>query len=189
MKAETEAGFTYIDVMIAIVILLVGILALLSAITGAVLQSRGQEEQLIAKQIAASAMESIMAVKETTNDPETPADDRLGWNAVGNVGTNPVGGVNMGIFTTGFQPVRLNAGPDEVIGTPDDNGTVVAGFQRRIVIRDECDANRPSANCNPAGTYAVKVRSVEITVTYFVGTIQRQEQIVTVLTDYVLANS
>jgi len=36
MKEKSEEGFSYIDVMIAVVVLLVGILALLSAITGAV---------------------------------------------------------------------------------------------------------------------------------------------------------
>ncbi len=48
---KSEAGFTYIDVMIAIVILMVGILALMAAMSGAVLQAKGQEQQLIAKQV------------------------------------------------------------------------------------------------------------------------------------------
>ena len=88
MKSRSEAGFSYIDVMIALVILMVGILALLSGISGSILQSRGHEQQLLAKQVATSTMESIMAVKET--DPA-----RLGWDAVGNIGTNPnTSGVN-----------------------------------------------------------------------------------------------
>ncbi len=183
MKEKSEEGFSYIDVMIAVVVLLVGILALLSAITGAVFQSRGQEQQLNAKQVSTSTMESIMSVKETAD-----VNGRLGWNALGNVGSNPVGGVNMGIFVTGFQNVTTDAGPDEVIGTADDAGTPVAGFQRRIIIRDECDASRPSYNCSPAGTLPVKIRSVEVTINYFNGTIQRQEVLTTILTDYAVAN-
>src|SRR5882757_5653564 len=102
MNGKSEAGFSYIDVMIGIVILMVGILALMSGIAGSVLQTRAQEQQLLAKQIAGSTMESIMSVKET--DPT-----RLGWNAVGNVGTNPdANGVPQGIFVTGFQPVKLD---------------------------------------------------------------------------------
>lgn len=182
MKLSSEAGFSYIDVMVALVILMVGILALLSGISGSILQSRGQERQVLAKQIATSTMESIMSVKET--DPT-----RLGWNAIGNVGTNPVGGVNQGIFVTGFQPVELDAGPDEVIGTADDTGTVVAGLQRRIVITDVCDPDRPSPIiCDPVGTSAVRIRSVEVTVAYNVGIVQRQEQLITVLTDYAVTN-
>ena len=183
MKNNSEAGFSYIDVMIAVVILLVGILALVSAISGAIFQAKGQEQQLNAKQIATSTMESIMSVKETS-DPV-----RLGWNSVGNVGSNPnAAGVNQGIFVTGFQHVTTGAGADQVIGTADDDGAIVDGFQRQIIIRDECDPERRSYNCSPAGGLAVRIRSVEITVNYFVGAIQRQEVLTTVLTDYAVTN-
>ena len=179
MKVNSEAGFTYIDVMVAVVILLVGILALLSAITGSVFQTKGQEYQLNAKQIATSTMESIMSVKETT-DPT-----RLGWNSVGNVCIpSTFCPVPQGIFPNGFQAVKTDAGPDQIIGTADDNGTVVQGVQRRIVITDVCDPDRPSYNCNPVGTMAIRIRSVQVTVTYFVGAVQRQEVLTTVLTNY-----
>ena len=182
MKRRSEAGFSYIDVMAGLVILMVGILALLSAISGSLLQAKGHEQQLLAKQIATSTMESIMSVKET--DPT-----RLGWPAVGNVGTNPNAlGVNQGIFVNGLQPVFLNAGPDEVIGTADDNGPQVLGLQRRIVITDVCDPARPSLNCTPAGTARVRIRSVAITIIYNVGALQRQEVLTTVLTDYAVTN-
>ncbi len=177
MRPRSEAGFSYIDVMIALVILMVGILALLSGISGSVLQTRGQEQQLLAKQYATSAMESIMSVKET--DPA-----RLGWNAIGNVGSNPINGVPQGIFVTGNQDVETEAGPDEVIGTADDTGTVVPGLQRQIVITDICDPDRPSPICTPPGTLATRIRSVVVTVTYNVGAIQRQEVLTTVLTNY-----
>jgi len=184
MKEKSEEGFSYIDVMIAVVVLLVGILALLSAITGAVFQARGQEQQLNAKQVSTSTMESIMSVKETAD-----LTGRLGWIRIGNVGTNPdVNGVNQGIFVTGFQNVTTDAGADEVIGTTDDAGTPVPGFQRRIIVRDECDVSRPSYNCSPAGALPVRIRSVEVTINYFNGTIQRQEVLTTVLTDYAVVN-
>ncbi len=178
MISKSESGFSYIDVMIALVILLVGILALLSGLSGSLLQARGQEQQLLAKQIATSTMESIMSVKET--DPT-----RLGWKAVGNVGSNlDANGVPQGIFVTGFQPVKLDAGTDEVIGTADDTGTVVPALQRRIVITDLCDPDRPSPICTPAGTFVIKFRSVDVTIIYNVGALQRQEKLSTVLTDY-----
>lgn len=183
MRPKSESGFSYIDVMIALVILMVGILALLSGLSGSILQSRGHEQQVLAKQIATSTMESIMSVKETDTA-------RLGWNAVGNVGSNPnANGVSQGIFLTGFQPVFQNAGPDEVLGTADDNGNQVAGLQRRIVITDVCDPDRPSPICNPPGTSAIRIRSVQVTVTYNVGAVQRQEVLTTVLTDYAVATN
>ena len=177
MKNKSEAGFSYIDVMIAVVILLVGILGLVSAITGAIFQTKGQEQQLSAKQIATSTMESIMSVKETDAA-------RLGWNKVGNICVTTPCPVPQGIFQNGVQPVEMDAGPDEVLGTADDNGAVMTGFTREIIIRDECDQDRPSYNCTPAGNMPVRVRSIEIKVKYYVGSIQREEVLTTVLTNY-----
>ncbi len=180
MRNKSTAGFSYIDVMIAIVILMVGILALLSAISAAVVQSRGQEQMLTARHLAASAMESIMSVKET--DPT-----RMGWTAVGNIGSNPdEDGDPQGIFENGMLPVMSDPGPDEVIGTADDTGAVVGGFRRQIVITDECDPDRPSPNCPTPGDEPVKIRTVVITVEYFAGQALNRHEITTVLTDYVV---
>lgn len=177
MKTNDQSGFSYIDVMIAIVILMVGILALMAGIAGGVIQSRGQQQQMLAKQIAGSTMESIMSVKET--DP-----DRLGWDAVGNVGSNIVNGVARGIFPAGMQNVMPNAGPDEIIGTADDSGTPMVSIQRQIIITDQCDPERPSYNCPIPGTSKVRVRTVQVVVRYFVGALAREERLTTVLTDY-----
>ena len=184
MKLKSESGFSYIDVMIALVILMFGILSMFAAVSWSAVQSKGHEQQLLAKQVATSTLESIMAVKET--DPT-----RLGWPAVGNIGSNPdpVSGVAQGVFSVGFQPVRVDAGADEVIGTGDDSGATVAQLQRRIVITDVCDPDRPSPTiCNPAGTAPVRIRSVQVTVIYNVGGLQRQEIVQTVLTDYAVLN-
>lgn len=184
MKFKSERGFSYIDVMIGLVILMFGILSMFAAISWSAVQAKGHEQQLLAKQVATSTMESIMAVKET--DPQ-----RLGWPAVGNIGSNPDAGtgVPQGIFSVGFQPVRVDAGPDEVLGTADDSGATVSQLQRRIVITDVCDPDRPSPTiCSPAGTLPVRIRSVQVTVTYNVGGLQRQESVQTVLTDYAVLN-
>jgi hypothetical protein len=128
-----------------------------------------------------------MSVKET--DP-----NRLGWGAVGNVGTNPdpVTGLNQGVFVIGFQPVLTEAGPDEVIGTADDTGSEVAGVQRRIVITDLCDPDRPSpaplCDPGPAGPFPPRFRRIEVTIRYEALGIIRQEVLSTVLTDYSVQN-
>lgn len=178
MRTKSNAGFSYIEVMVAIVILTVGILGLLAAIAGAMVQARGQEQQLTARHIAASTMESIMSVKET--DPV-----RMGWRAVGNVGSNPdANGNPQGIFLTGMRPVMSDPGPDEVLGTADDTGVVVDGVQRQILIRDECDPDRPSPNCPTPGTNDVKIRTVVVTIEYYVGLALNRHEVTTVLTDY-----
>lgn len=177
MDHKRQEGFSYIDVMIAIVILMVGILALMAGVSASVIQSKGQEQQMLARQVATSTLESIMSVKET--DPS-----RLGWDAVGNIGSNVVNGVPRGIFVVGFQPVYSDPGPDLVIGTADDTGTPLQAMRRRIQIIDECDPERPSYNCPNPGLAKVRIRTVLVTVSYFVGALERQETVRTVLTDY-----
>jgi type II secretory pathway pseudopilin PulG len=186
MKRKSEAGFSYIDVMIALVILMVGLLAMLSGITSSIIQTRAQDQQILAKQYASSAMESIMAAKETDAA-------RLGWDKIGNIGSNPVNGVNQGIFSVGWTLVYPNAGPDEVIGTADDGTgtpppTPVDGLQRQIVITDICDPDRPSSACTPPGNLLTRMRSVTVTISYNVGGQLRTEKLQTVLTNYEVTN-
>ncbi|MGD9628641.1 MAG: hypothetical protein AB7V18_05310 [Pyrinomonadaceae bacterium] len=168
--------------MVALVIFLVGILGYLSAISAGILQSRGQQQQLAARHIAATAMESIMAAKETDSA-------RFGWNAIGNVGSNlDENGVPQGVFETGFRQVVANAGLDEVVGTADDSGVPTVGYTRQIQITDICDPDRPSPNCPTPGTWAVRMRRVDVRVRYFVGSAERDEVLSTILTDYTVAN-
>ena len=183
LLAGREEGFSYVDVMVAMVIFLIGILGYLSAISAGVLLTRGQQQQLLARHIAATAMESIMAAKET--DP-----NRLGWKAIGNVGSNidPDTSLPQGVFLTGFQQVVANAGPDEVVGTADDTGATTVGYSRQITIADICDPDRPSSICPVPGDWPIKMRRVTVTVRYFVGSAQREESISTVLTDYAVTD-
>ena len=56
IQKPNERGFSYIDVMIALVILLVGILASTAALTANLVRSYETEKQVIAKQIALSTI-------------------------------------------------------------------------------------------------------------------------------------
>ena len=113
--------------------------------------SKGQENQLLAKQIAGSTMESIMSLKET--DP-----NRLGWITVGNVGSNPdVNNIPAGTLVTGQQPVRSDAGPDEVSALPMIREQSFPGSPADHHYRPM--RSRPSSpNCPVPGTSAVRVR-------------------------------
>ncbi|MEN3336144.1 MAG: hypothetical protein V7641_5509, partial [Blastocatellia bacterium] len=44
-----EAGFSYVDMMVAVTILLVGIMAMLSAITGGIVMTTTSQQHLAAK--------------------------------------------------------------------------------------------------------------------------------------------
>jgi type II secretory pathway pseudopilin PulG len=171
---KNQAGFSYIDVLIAITLLMIGLLALVAAVTASVIQSRAGEQNLIAKQYAASTLEAIFSSRDI---------GVLGWDAVGNVGSNTVGGVPKGVFVVGRQPVYPDDGADNIAGTADDTGTAVKGFDRQIVITDLCDPDRPSPNCSPAGTYGVMLRKVEVTIYYQVTGGWRQEKSTTIITN------
>ena len=69
-QADQQSGFSYVDVMVAIVILLVGVLAMMAAISAAVVRAKGHEQQNLAKQVITSTMEGIMSVKEEGNNPD-----------------------------------------------------------------------------------------------------------------------
>ena len=88
-QERNEAGFSYVDVMIAVTILLVGVMAMLSAITSGIVMTTTSQQQLSAKQYAQSTIESIFSAR----DIET-----LGFDAIGNVGDTSIPG---GVFLSG----------------------------------------------------------------------------------------
>ncbi|MBV9209824.1 MAG: hypothetical protein JOZ52_04305 [Acidobacteria bacterium] len=173
---KNQEGFSYIDVLIAITLLSIGLLALVAAVTASVVQTRAGEQNLLAKQYGASTLESIFSARDI---------GVLGWEAVGNVGANPDPntGVMQGKFSVGRKPIYPDDGPDNIMGTDDDTGTPVKGFDRQIVITDICDPDRPSANCNPSGSYAVMMRKVEVTIYYQVTGGWRSEKTTTIISN------
>src|SRR5215467_3368315 len=143
---SSESGFSYIDVMMAITILLVGIVSLLATMTiGLVTTGRGQQ-QLVAKQYVTSTMESIFSARDL-NNPNIP-----NFAVIANDNTTVTYGpansqvTTKGIFLTGKQPIYNSTGNDGIIGTADDGYgpdgksgtsddlTAVSGMQRQITI-------------------------------------------------------
>lgn len=188
-QKRNEKGFSYIDVMIAIVIMMVGVLALVGALTANLMRSFEAERRIIAKQMALSTIESIMAAKEI--DRPGILD---GWESIKNVVASPPSGTINGIFLTGWCPIREEMGYDGVAGTIDDacSGTgscivagrpantspIIAGYQRQIVITDVDDPERPSP------PNAITRRRVDVTVRFFVNQAVRTETASTIVTNY-----
>lgn len=160
-EARREAGFSYVDVMIAVTILMVGVMAMLSAITSGMVMTTTSQQQLAAKQYALSIVEAIFSARDL---------DALGFDAVGNVGDATIPG---GVFLSGDRPFYSTAGPDGIIGTADDSAGVdgvvgtsddtpsVDGFSRQIVITNIPDPDRPGA--------AISLRQIDVTVSYTLG--------------------
>lgn len=173
-----EKGFTYIEVIIAIIIMTIGILACLSAISFAMFREQQAENRNTARQITSSALESIFATRDLRNN-----NVLNNWTAINN-STAPV----PGIFETGWRPIREDAGFDGIQGTPDDacptgiscpsgdstnTSPEVVGFERRITITDIAEP----------GISTIRKRKIEISVRYVAGQIIQNETISTIIAD------
>ncbi len=106
-----EGGFTLVEVMIAVVVMSVGLLAVIASFATAVAATQSAEEDLIARQKVLEAMESIYTARNAQQIP---------FASVANVS-------NGGIFLDGAQTMKC-AGPDGLVGTADDvTCTTIAG--------------------------------------------------------------
>ncbi len=186
---SNENGFSYIEIMIALVVLMVGVLQMASALSANLLRSYETEKRIIAKQIALSTIESIISARSIARPGAIE-----GWDSVGNVGTNPVNGTFKGVFLNGWCPIREDLGWDGVAGTADDacpdgsicdvsghppnTSAVVTGYERQIIITDIADAERPTPP-NP-----ISRRRIDVKIRYFYNTLAREEIVSTIITNY-----
>lgn len=188
-RKNKQKGFSYIDVMLAIVIMMVGILALVSALTANLIRTYESERRIIAKQMALSTIESIISAK----DIQRPGVVE-GWESLKNFQAGlPPEQIN-GIFLTGWRPVREDNGWDGVAGTVDDacnsgspcavtgrttnTSPEIKNFQRRIEITDIEDPERPTP------TYSIYRREVKVTIRFSVNQAIREEVVSTIITKY-----
>lgn len=186
-KPENESGFSYLDVIVAIVIMMTGVLGLASALTGNLLRSFESEKRIVSKQLALSTIESIVSARDIKR-----AGVIEGWDAIGSIGTNPVNGVPRGIFLTGWTPIRENLGGDGVAGTADDScsgtggcpGTPpntnnpIADYERQIIIEDIEDPERPT----PPNDIAR--RKITVQIRFHVNANVREETVSTMVAKY-----
>ena len=177
-KLQNEKGLSYIEVMIAIVILTIGILAQLSTLTFSMVRVRDNEQRNGARQIASSTIESIFAARDIGN-----INGFNNWNAVNlsNVSTE-------GIFVPGWHPIRKDPGKDGIQGTADDacfynasctadgytnTSEVNVNFERQILITD----------ISEPGVKEIRKRKIDVKVRYFVGQLLREETLSTLIAD------
>jgi Tfp pilus assembly protein PilV len=182
MKQNNEKGFSYVDVMVAIVILMVGVLAMTSALTANLVRTYSLDEQITAKQIASSTLESVFSARDIARPGVLNS-----WDTVRNVQLTLLQpGEANGIFLNGWTPVRRTSGADGVSGTADDacvaggicvgnaNNPEIPNFERRIEITD----------INGIGFATVKERKIVISIRYRVKQIYFQETITSIIADF-----
>jgi prepilin-type N-terminal cleavage/methylation domain-containing protein len=172
---EKSRGFALIEVMIAVVILLIGLLAMVGVFGYAIATTQTVQEDQVAKQKAQELMENIFTARDT---------QQITFSQIANTPT--------GIFVQGFQPlmdtgpdglagtgddipfdpavtgcpgsVNPNGveciklpGPDGLLGTPDDTFMVLGNFQRQIQIQNWL---------NPDGTINTNLKQITATIRY-----------------------
>jgi prepilin-type N-terminal cleavage/methylation domain-containing protein len=138
-RAQPQAGFSLLEVMIAGAIITIGLLALLGLFGTALAATQSAQMDEIGHARAMQILESVYTARQTS---------QLGFNAIDNKGTGA------GIFTAGLvalsdpgpdgldgtadditppAPIVL-PGPDGKLGTPDDQTVPLTAFQRQITI-------------------------------------------------------
>jgi len=170
-----QRGFTLIETMIAMVVLMVGILGLEAMLASSLAYMNGSEDDYIAQQKASEAVESIFTARD---------QGQATWSSICNVSSAICAS---GVFLTGAQPL-CNPNTDGIIGTADDfNGTAcnggltntdavlvpnaggnfnppvrwpLSGFSRTITI---------SAVLDGAGNTIANLREIQVTITYSTG--------------------
>jgi type II secretory pathway pseudopilin PulG len=176
VSRAAEAGFSLIETMIAMIVLVVGVLGLAAMLGNGLAYMTASQYDYIAQQKAAEAVEAVFEARDI---------GQATWSTICNVGSTVCSG---GVFLVGNLPM-CGAGADGIIGTADDfNGTSCAGcplscpdailvpngtgnfnppvslplstFQRSIVIATVNDAGgNPIAN----------LRQITVTITYSAG--------------------
>jgi prepilin-type N-terminal cleavage/methylation domain-containing protein len=108
-----ESGFSLLEVVISMAVLTVGLVSLLGVFGLAMASTQTSQQDMIAKQLANEALESIVTARNTS---------QMSWDSIQNVGSTncPNSGTSTcGIFLTGAQPI-YNSGADGIFGTADD---------------------------------------------------------------------
>ena len=119
-RKGTQGGFSLIEVMVSMAVLTVGLVSLAGVFGLAMATTQSSQQDMIAKQLANEAYESIITAHNTT---------QLGWDDLQNVNSPcSAGGNNCGIFLLNPQQI-YQAGQDGIYGTQDD---ITAGLRQSL---------------------------------------------------------
>ena len=162
VRKQAERGFSLLEVVISMAVLTVGLVSLLGVFGLAMASTQTSQQDMIAKQLANEALESIVTARNTS---------QVTWAQVQNV-------ANGGIFLDGTTSIYLpgadgivgtaddavageqtltEPGSDGIFGTADDVQIPLTGYQRTILISQVLDSS---------GNVVPTLRGVNITMQY-----------------------
>lgn len=130
---NSESGFTLLEMVAAMLIMLIGLLALASAIGFAFMVSNKGRNITNTKLLVTSVLEQMETLRNTR---------QLTFEQISNVGAVDNTGAARPFtgFPVDFQPISQNPGPDGILGTDDD--LIEAGSDGLYGTND--DVNNPS---------------------------------------------
>jgi prepilin-type N-terminal cleavage/methylation domain-containing protein len=153
-KSGGDRGFSLVEVMVALTVMVIGIVGLLVAFAASVVTLQQSREDSLARQEAQAFLEGIFAARNT---------GAITFSQIQNQSQDPVNGVFKDGLVNAYQ-----AGPDGLMNTNDDLAAIEIGpdgnqlqIQRQIQITPVFFAG--TANVDP------NVRQVKITINYGVG--------------------
>jgi prepilin-type N-terminal cleavage/methylation domain-containing protein len=156
-----EQGFSFIEVLAAMLILTAGLLPLVGLFTLGVQRVTASTPMLLAREKAREAIESVHAARDTGT---------ASWASIQNASSG-------GVFLDGDQPIK-HPGNDGLVNTGDDGATEVpvAEFTREI------DINPLTSEIT--GTVDPNLREVRVTVRYKVYGAWRSYVMITYVSSY-----
>jgi type II secretory pathway pseudopilin PulG len=106
LPRKSEAGFSLLEMVVAMVVMMIGLLALASTIGFALTVSNKGRGMTNSKLLVVSILEQMETLRNTR---------QLSFEEISNSASSNFGG-----FPDTFQPVSVNPGPDGIYGTGDD---------------------------------------------------------------------
>lgn len=118
LRAKAQAGFTMIEMVVAMMVLMVGLLGLASAVAYALAVTNGGRNVTNTKLLIVAVLEQMENLRNTKE---------LAYCQISNAGASDLATCQtdndapvFNGFETGFKPVSKVPGPDGLFGTPDD---------------------------------------------------------------------
>lgn len=105
---SSESGFTFVESLVSVSILAVGLLGLAAVLSAGLTRLTGAPTELVARQKIQEAVESVYMARDTRV---------ITWASVRN--QHGATGSDGGVFADGPQPLR-DPGPDGLVNTADD---------------------------------------------------------------------
>jgi hypothetical protein len=177
---RSSGGFSLIETLMALGVLTVGVLGSAAVIASGMQHLSSSPADLIVTQKAAQAVEAVFSARDS---------HKLTWAQIRNV--RGASGSDGGIFLDEPQPLHTSGpdglvntqdddpaietttlpGPDQMLGTADDQTVPLSQYTRQIVIRDVPGENG-------------QLRSITVTITYRSGPTTRTYTLATLISAY-----